>query len=83
MTDYNGLPLWDEEGGTGPENWPMLSPGLLADLEEWERYWSQHHHHMRGWQMGTRDWYVEEGHRLAARLREELGSDWTVQLILD
>ena len=82
MMDF-GFPLWDEEGGTDPENWPMLSSDLLADLVEWERYWNRHHHHMRGWQVGTRDWHVKEGHRLAARLREELGSDWTVQLILD
>lgn len=82
MTDYD-FPLFDEEGGTGPEHWPMLSPGLLDDVEKWERYWSRHHHHRRGWQPGTRDWYVEEGNRLAVRLRQELGDEWAVELVLD
>ena len=33
--DYNDWPLWTVEGGTGPEDFPMLSDRLREDLIEW------------------------------------------------
>jgi hypothetical protein len=33
--DYGDWPLWTVEGGTGPEDFPMLSDLLREDLIEW------------------------------------------------
>lgn len=79
MNDHSGWPLWDEEGGTGPEHWPMLSAELLEALQAWERYWDANFHHDTGWKPDTHDWYVEEGLRLKAALQAELGDDWLVE----
>ncbi len=81
MCDYNGWPLWDEEGGTGPEHWPMISPTLRHALAAWEDYWSSHFHHQRGWEPGTQASYVAEGHRLAEAVQKELGDDYEVDFV--
>jgi hypothetical protein len=33
--DYSDWPLWDVEGGTGPENFPTMSDRLRDDLTAW------------------------------------------------
>jgi hypothetical protein len=83
MNDHSGWPLWDEEGGTGPEHWPMLSTGLIDALQTWERYWDKNFDHRTRWRPNTHDWYVEVGRRLAEALQLELGPDWVVEAVLD
>ncbi len=81
MSDYTGWPLWDEEGGTGPEDWPMLSAELRRALQAWEDYWETHFHYERGWSKGTRPWYAAEARRLAVQVQRELGEEAEVQIV--
>jgi hypothetical protein len=32
---FSHWPLWVRDGGTEPEDWPMLSPSMLERLERW------------------------------------------------
>lgn len=81
FSDYTGWPLWDEEGGTGPEDWQMLSTELRQALQTWDDYWETHFHYERGWSKGTKPWYAAEARRLADRLRRELGDEFEVQVV--
>jgi hypothetical protein len=65
--DYGSWPLWSTGGGTGPDNFPMLSTSLRDDLVSWSE-----RHETGG--AGT------EGHdELLSRLRSELGPLYEVE----
>lgn len=86
MADYRAFPLWAEPhaaddlrvGGLGPDELP-LSAALVADLREW----ADRHDRLLG---ATYTWpseqakadFVDEGRRLLARVRGELGPDYEV-----
>jgi hypothetical protein len=80
FSDYNGWPLWDEEGGTSPGDWPMLSAGLMESLVALEDYWTRNYDHERGWAGRSGAWYDDEARRLVRALQRELGTDYEVVL---
>ncbi|MCL8250125.1 hypothetical protein AERO_01910 [Aeromicrobium fastidiosum] len=64
--DYSDWPLWDVEGGTGPEDFPTLSDQLRDDLVSWAL----------ATEVGSPSDQV--GTQLVARLRAELGHEFDV-----
>ena len=74
------LPLWNERGGTGPADWPMLSPGLVQALMSWHDYFDVNFDLKRGWIGGSKTRYREHGMRLEKELQQELGEDYEVTL---
>ncbi|HET9759720.1 MAG TPA: hypothetical protein VFP51_08205 [Nocardioidaceae bacterium] len=92
MCAYSGWPLWDDEGGTAPEDWPQLTRRLVADLEAWQSFhdrhiagpdrWKAPHHALRGPRRAARRWFDQEGSRLVRRLQDELGRGYVVELRL-
>ncbi|MCA1222840.1 hypothetical protein [Streptomyces sp. 8L] len=82
------FPLWVERDGvkdnTDPGTLP-LSAGLVADLDGWRARWDAAYDLDDPLDAGFSSPEEErafeaEGERLAAGLREELGSGWTVSL---
>ena len=92
MCAYSGWPLWDDEGGTAPEDWPQLTRRLVADLEAWQSFhdrhiagpdrWKAPHYALRGPRRAARGWFDQEGSRLVRRLQDELGRGYVVELRL-
>jgi hypothetical protein len=66
FADYGDWPLWDVEGGTGPENFPTLSDQLRDDLIAWAV----------ATEVGSPSEQV--GSQFVARLRAELGREFEV-----
>ena len=73
------FPLWDE-GGTSPEDWPMLSARLTQALIDWHQHFMRHFDHRTGWTGGSVDRYREQGVILARDLQRELGEEYRVFL---
>lgn len=65
--DYGNWPLWTIGGGTGPEDFPMLSERLRDDLIAW----SERHE--------TGDSHTEGHGELLRRLQDELGPLYEVE----
>lgn len=61
FNDYSDWPLWDYEGGTSPESFPMLSDSLRSELLSWSC------------NQGDRSVRTQSDHDLVNRLQDELG----------
>lgn len=86
MTDYECHPLWhigpDEFGDIGPATLPV-SDEMKADLAQWAEAYDQTLDRDDPPNSGFESEVLEaefkaQGHRLAERLREELGADFIV-----
>lgn len=84
------FPLWTADGprrgaeNTDPSTLP-LSSGLIADLDDWRARWDATYDldDPLGSGFSSDDEeraFVADGERLAARLRAELGEEWTVSV---
>ena len=72
MGEYSSAwPLWNWEGGTDPEDWPMLSIELRHRLSAWALEAEPGH---------GRDPDAEETERLAGDVRRELGPRFVVKV---
>lgn len=90
MADYDCHPLWgtaaDEIGDVDPASLP-ISAGLVADLAHWAATFDATLVRDDPGRSGfpsaeTADAFRAAGEGLAARLRAELGADWTIETAL-
>jgi len=78
-TDYSDSPLWSDEGLLDREDIP-LTDATWSALEEWARYYNDHHDDSHRWTRGSQRLpYLERGHQLAERVAAEIGHDFAVK----
>jgi hypothetical protein len=80
MCDHGGWPLWDDEGGTGPEHWPGLSPSLVARLAAWDARHSMSFRLRGRARRGLDRAHLAEGEDLCRELADELSPEYVVWL---
>ncbi|WP_298804109.1 hypothetical protein [uncultured Pseudokineococcus sp.] len=74
MSDYSApSPVWTSEGCLADPSPLGLSPSLVTQMLDWQRFFDEHFHWDRGWDsQGAGAWYAEEGERLHSRLQAQL-----------
>lgn len=72
------LPMWEEGVMLAEEDW-QISGALRQDLMDWQQSWEElPYGSSTPDQEAVESEFVAQGHRLAARLQEELGDGYLV-----
>jgi hypothetical protein len=78
FTDYSDSPL--REGGLLERDDLPLTDATWTALEEWARYWNEHHDGVGEWTPGSqRLSHLEQGNHLAERVAVEIGYEFAVR----